>query len=354
MNKGTIAALGSISINIALIFYCLYTQYKEAPKLEAIVKIHERTGALFKVAIFEPAPHPAIDDITSGFKQTLEQGTHPYDFKIFNANGNKTLQRSQAEEIVHGDYNLIFTIGASCTQIIKELTAKKELKTPVVFGAISNPVETGIIASMESSGNNVTGVAEVADYKKQLAALTILKPTTRSVLLVYDPGHGTGLEKDKNEIEQILNSYNIKLQAVPVYNAGELQQKVEGMLSGIDVVLVLMDNTVVSAIDGLIRLCNRYGVTLYASDLNSGLKGAALAFGVTQKDYGVESGKKALAILEQGKEPSSIPSTPLDAFFVTVNESTMEQQNLLLNPTLTFLLQETRFVDGSTQLTTNG
>lgn len=345
MTKSSMIAIASITINFSLLFFCLYTQYKEAPTLGKQQIVKEKTGTAFKVAIFEPAPHPAIDEISNGFKQTLEdQGTHPYDFKIFNANGNKTLQRSQADEIVHGNYDLIFTIGAGCTQIIKELTTKKDMKTPVVFSAVDNPVGMGLVNSLTSSGNHLTGVINTSDYKKQLAILPQLKPSTRSVLLVYDPGHGTGLEKDKNEIEQILSSYNISLQAAPVYNAGEIQQKVEGLMSKSDVVLILTDNTVVSALDGLVRLCNRYGVTLFASDLNSGLKGAALACGVTEAEYGTESGKKALLILEQNQSPTSIPTIPLSSYHLTINTTTMHQQNLILNPTLTFLLQSTKFV----------
>jgi putative ABC transport system substrate-binding protein len=116
------------------------------------------------------------------------------------------------------------------------------------------------------------------------------------------------------------------------------------MLSGVDVVLVLKDNTIVSALDALVRLCNRYGITLYASDLNSGEKGAALAFGVVEKEFGTQAGKKALTMLEQQQQPQEIPITALNEFKVTINTTTMHQQNLLLSPTQLFLLTSTKLL----------
>lgn len=332
-----------------LFFFSTYLYFERETATQQSQHLEEtKSGTPFNIAIFEPAPHPAIDEITTGFKKTLEKnGTKKYAFTVYNANGNKTLLRAQAEEIVHHHYDLIFTIGAGCTQLIKELTTKKHIMTPVVFSAVEDPVTMGIINSLTSSGNNLTGIIERANYREQIAVLTTLKPTTRSILLVYDPSHGTGLEKDRNELERIAATYGISLPSVAIYSTGELQQKVEGLLHNVDVVLVLRDNTIVSALDALVKLCNRYGVTLYVSDLNSGEKGAALAYGFVEQDFGIQSAHKALAILEQQMTPSAIAITSLGGYKALINTSTMQQQNLLINPTLLFLLRATQFTGNS-------
>jgi putative ABC transport system substrate-binding protein len=350
MYKMTIAFITSISITMLAVLFGIYEHYHCRMITQPIAidstsiakKYHDK---LFKIAIFEPALHPAIEEISQSFKSTLEhRGTHPYAFNVYNANGNKTLQRAQAEEIINQNYDLIFTIGASCTKIIKELTTKKQLETPVVFCAVDDPVGMEIISSLQDSQNHLTGVIERPDYQRQLAILAILKPTTRTMLIVYDPTHGTGLEKDRQQIIARAATYGITVQAVPIYNAGELQQKVESQLATVDVVLVLKDNTVVAAIDGLIRLCNRYGVTLYVSDLNSCEKGASLAYGVYEKEYGVESALKALLILEESQASHSIPTTALTSYVVAINEPAALQQKLVIEPTMRFLLQSTRFI----------
>jgi putative ABC transport system substrate-binding protein len=218
MNKSTIIAVTSIMLNVALIFITLYALFEYgSTTINHSQTTLIKSGTPFKIAIFEPIPHPAIEDITRGFKEFLEEhGTRPYTFNTYNANGNKTLQRSQAEEIAQQNYDLVFTIGASCTQLMKELTSKKNIHTPVVFSAVDDPVGMGIVASLTSSKNNMTGVIETADYPQQLAVLAALKPTTRTMLLVYDPTHGTGLDKDKQQLEELAATYGISLKAVAV------------------------------------------------------------------------------------------------------------------------------------------
>ena len=295
-----------------------------------------RNGGLFgdqqagsaRIAIFVPAVHPAMDEIERGFKERVATGDTSIAFDIYNANGNKALLRGQAEEILSHNYDLIFTIGAQCSQVIHELSIKKQLLVPQVFCAVDDPIKIGLVASFASSGNQVTGVIATSLYQQQLDYLVSIKPHTRTVLLVYDPAHGAGLEKNRQEIEQICTRKGIKLQVVEVANAQDIAQRVPGFLSGVDAVLVLTDHTVVAALDNLVTLCNRYHVVLYASDLNSGDKGAALSFGVTEYDYGTLSAQLALQIVVDGVKPAQLPIVAVQKQYLKINTTTMKEQGL--------------------------
>ncbi len=299
------------------------------------ISITQHIVTTYHIAIFEPATHPAIDEIASGFQETLHHHGTNYSFDRYNANGNKTLLRAQAEEIIYGDYDLVFTIGAACTQTMYELTNKKQKQLPIVFSAVDIPVKTGLITSLESSGNNLTGVIEGDKqiiYEQALAALLQIKPNTKNILLVYDPHHGTGLDEDRMILNSILKKHNVNLHVAVINHANEIQQKVQLLLDGNDVVLILADNTVVSGIDSLITLCNRYGITLFASDLNSGDKGAALSFGITQYEFGSKAAKTARQILRKNKQPTDIPTIIIGKMKLKINTSTMFKQGLDLSP----------------------
>jgi putative tryptophan/tyrosine transport system substrate-binding protein len=297
-----------------------------------------------RIAIFEPVIHPAIKDIEEGFITELKRNVE-CDCIVFNANGNKTLLRGQAEEILQNNYDLIFTIGALCTQTIKELCSKRNIQTPVVFSSIDDPIGMGIVKHLESSGNNFTGVIEHSDYKQQLSLLFMLKPSIKNVLLVYDPTHGTGrLQQDKEVVSQLLHEYGATLKVVEVSHANELQQKVTGFLNDVDAVLILKDNTIVSGVDVLIKLCNQYGVTLYASDLNSADKGAALAYGITEQESGIQAAYKAVLILHENKFPTNVPITVVTGQRLNINSKNMVKQKLTIEPKTLLLLQMARLV----------
>ncbi|HEV8053189.1 MAG TPA: ABC transporter substrate-binding protein [Parachlamydiaceae bacterium] len=288
-------------------------------------------SADYHIAIFQPAIHPSLEAIADGFKEGMSKSTSKrIIFHDYNAAGNSTLLRAQADEIVQQNYDLVFTIGAHSSQMVYHVAHKKGDYVPQVFAVVDDPLSIGIVKSLELSGTNVTGVLATRLYQEQIAALLNLKPTIKRVLLVYNPAQGSGLEKDRQAVEQILHEQGLTLQAVEVAHHNEIIEKVPAFLTETDVVLVLMDNTVVSGITSLVALCNRYGVLLYASDLGSGDKGAALSFGADDYHYGTLGAELALTILEKKHDPSSIPLTKVLEQRIKVNTKTMHKQGLSL------------------------
>jgi putative ABC transport system substrate-binding protein len=316
-----IHALLSISLLVSIAGIVYFAKYKTT-----CLK-----NADYRVAIFVPAVHPAMDEIVRGFKETITDASKKcYAFDEYNANGNSTLLRAQADEIIQHNYDLVFTIGAKCAQTIFELSRKRQSLVPQIFSAIDDPLSMGLIASLQAPGGQVTGITATTLYEQQINALLHVKPAVKNVLLVYDPAHGTGLEKNREEFEHILHAKNITLHAIEVAHPNEIAQKVPSFLNGIDVVLMLTDHTVCSGIDSLITLCGRHGITLYASDLNSGDKGAALAFGVREYDYGMLGAQLAKRILEEKESPASIPVSGPQKQYLKINTKTMDKQGLHL------------------------
>lgn len=284
-----------------------------------------------RVAIFAPALHPSMEDIIKGFKTVLSKPDKLCTFTDYNANGNPTLLRGQADEIAHGGYDLIFTVGATCTHTMFELTKKQKSNTPIVFAAVDDPVKMGVVHSLQHPGTNVTGVLSKSQYADQVAALLQVKPTTKNVLLVYNPAGGVAFERDKQELTELFVAHNIMLCAVEVDQAHEISQKVSSHLAGADVVMVLTDHTVVTGIESLVNLCSRYGVTLYTSELNSGHKGAALSFGVQESDYGVLAAELVIKILQDYQRTADISCVMVGKNYLQINTKTMRKQGLDLD-----------------------
>lgn len=322
MNNRTLLLTIALTIGAASIGYYLV---KKQPK--------NKDGQTYRIAIFEPASHPAMDEIAQGFTDTITKNSSAdYTFKRYNANGNQTLLRALAEEIVQQNYDLVMTIGADPSKTMHELTTKKKLSTPIVFDAVSDPIGLGIIASQSSSGNNITGVEEVHDYTDQLNRLLAVKPNTKNILLVYDPVIKAGIHETwAQEVTKIAATMGIAIHYAKVFHTNEISTKVQPLLSNIDVMMIFTDHTTVSGVDSLITLCNRYGITLYASDLNSGDKGAALAYGILQYDLGVDAAELALIILEQHKKPNEVPIISPKTKRLKINTKTMAKQGLTLS-----------------------
>lgn len=254
-----------------------------------------RNSDKVRIAIITPTTHPSLEQMEKGFIQTVSADkSQKYRFDTYNALGNKTLLRSEIEEVFRKDYALVLTIGTSASQMTVEVFSKKASPTPIVFTAVNDPEAFHILGS-----ETVTGVKELVDYRSELAFLKKLKPDLKTVLLVYNPSEA-GLEKDQREVSRILKEMGIALLTVEVFNVNEIQAKVAAFIEKADALLVLKDNCVVSGLSVLVKFAEHYKIPLMASDLDSPDNGAAFAFGVPEIDYGIEAGKKALLILNEG------------------------------------------------------
>lgn len=263
------------------------------------------------IAILTPVTHPSLEQIEKGFKETVE-ASHPgkYRFVTYNAQGNKTLMRGEIEEIAGKEYPLVFTIGTSASQMTTEVFGKKELATPIVFTCVNDPV---------GLSGHVTGVEELVDFEKELDLVLQYKPDIQKILLVLNPME-PGIAKDGEKVREILAGRGIELIRAEVFQTNEFIPKVSPLIGRADALLVLKDNTVVSGLDALIKLCNRHQIPLIASDLDSPDRGATFGYGVHEVEFGIEGAKKALLILENHMAPEEIPVTPISNFIFKVNQ----------------------------------
>lgn len=282
------------------------------------IENEERSDADIKIAIVTPVTHPSLENIARGFIDTLPTS---YRYKIYNAQGNPNLLRSELEDAASKDYDLVLTIGSKATQMGKEVFSKKNSRTPIVFTAVPHPEDLNI------ASKRITGVIESTRFAEQMQLLAMLKPDTKTILLVYDPSQ-TGLSKDRQEVEEILQTLGIKLMAVEVFKTNEIKQKIQPFLSQADVLLILKDNTVITALESLARLCEQYQVVLMTSDLDSPDHGAGLGFGVSEYDFGVEAAKKAQSILSEQELP---PISGVTNFYLKINFAALANQGLILN-----------------------
>lgn len=292
------------------------------------------------IAILLPISHPALDQIKNGFMDTLTN--HPLlncKFRIFNANGNRSLMRAQIEEILEGKFDILFTVGALASQMAKEVTHKKQSTLPIVFAAVANPTKLELVNSLIFSGNNLTGSAAISDYSQEVNLLLKIKPSIKNVLVVYDPSQSSGLSADYAQVHSLFGRRGVTVKAVEIYHPGEIIQKIPALLPHYDVVFIFKDNTIVSAVDVLIKLCKQNNVTLFTNDLDSVDKGAALGFGVHERSFGVDAAKCASEILVDEKRPSEVPIQVTKTFKLRINSKVMNQQNLGLDNDLLSLIQ---------------
>lgn len=283
----------------------------------------EKTITQKRIAILTPISHPSLDEIERGFRNTLfEKKSKLFRIDTFNAHGNKTLMRSEIEEIIRKEYDLVLTIGAVATQMCSEVFFKKNISIPLVFTCVHDSLTLNL-----ANKNHLTGVQELIDLKQELILLQKYCPELKNLLLVFNPLE-PGLEQDRQSLLTLTKEMHWNLITVEIFQTNELMLKTTPFMAKADALLVLKDNQVVSGIDALIKLCNQHRIPLMTSDLDSPKKGAAFGYGVYEVEFGKEAANKAFQILIYRTSPAAIPITPLNEFHFKVNKQAAKQQGV--------------------------
>jgi putative tryptophan/tyrosine transport system substrate-binding protein len=125
------------------------------------------------------------------------------------------------------------------------LAAKAATATiPIVFGVGVDPVELGLVASINRPGGNVTGVSwlNTALIAKRLELLHVLVPTATSIGFIIDPTTPPYSDIQKREAEIAARILGVRLVILNASTPGEVEaafanlvgQRISAILAGSD------------------------------------------------------------------------------------------------------------------------
>lgn len=129
-------------------------------------------GKTYTIGINQLVQHDALDASREGFIEGLkekgfEEGKN-LKINYQNAQGDMAIAKTISDQFVTSNVDLIFAIATSSLQASYNST--KDI--PIVFTAVTDPIDAGVAKSWESSGTNVTGTSDMVSMEKQLELLT--------------------------------------------------------------------------------------------------------------------------------------------------------------------------------------
>src|SRR5271169_1382239 len=116
---------------------------------------------------------------------------------------------------------------------------------PIVFMIASDPVELGLVASLNRPGGNLTGVAYINDEiaPKRLEFLHEFIPTAKSIGMLVNPANPAGAAAQVKELKGAADRLGMRLTVVNASNAIDLEdafatfvrERVEALQLGVDI-----------------------------------------------------------------------------------------------------------------------
>ena len=284
------------------------------------------------VAVTAIVEHPALDSARDGVLDALNEAGYSegknLKWQYQSAQGNTGTAAQIARKFIGDQADAIVTIGTPSAQAAVAGTKR----IPIVFTAVTDPVQGQLTPSWEASGTNVTGVSDVLELGKQMELVKQVVPEAKRIGIVYNPGEANSVAVVE-ALKEILPQYDLTLVEAAAPRSVDVGSAARSLVGKVDVSYTNTDNNVVSAYEALVKVGNDMQIPLIASDTDSVKRGAIAALGVNYHDLGLQTGRIVVRILE-GEKPGDIKPQTSEYIQLFINLAAAEKQGVTLSEDL--------------------
>ncbi|WP_187143778.1 ABC transporter substrate-binding protein [Bacillus tuaregi] len=281
----------------------------------------------YKVGITQYVTHPSLDAATEGFKKALEEEGLAIEYDEQNANADQSNVQNIANNFVGDGVDLIFANATPSAQAA--LNATKDI--PIVFTSVTDAVGAQLVKSMEEPGGNVTGTIDNhPDAIPNTVKFISENFPDKTIGTVYNAGEQNSVAQ-VDTIKESIKELGLKdLVTATVSTSAEVKQAAESLIGKADIIYIITDNTVVSALESVIQVAQDNKLPLFVGELDSVERGGFAAYGFNYEDIGYEAGLLAAQILKGEKEPSELPVQYPQNLKLVINKEAAEKMNIEL------------------------
>ena len=320
MNK----ALTSSTVVVALLIAIL--SFSCEKKSEAIA-VTTGTQNKLKIALVQLSQNPSFTDMQEGFiagMQELGYDSDKVEYLQYDAGGSISTLHHILNSLESQKVDLLVPLVTSVTQA----AVSKELDIPIIFISVTDPVEAGIMASLQSPDKNATGTCNVVPMEELFILAKTLTPHIRSVGILYDPSLPNSVIT-VNRAKQYLGTAGFVVAEAIVTNSSEVQSAARTLATVADAIYVPIDSTILSAISQVVDIALEKGKPVYGSAPSMVTSGALASVSVSEWETGRQTAALAHQYFE-GTPIEQIPAKIVDNFLYTVNGDTAKALNITI------------------------
>jgi putative tryptophan/tyrosine transport system substrate-binding protein len=242
-----------------------------------------------------------------------------------------------AADLVERPVDVIYTTGS----VVSALAAKAATaKIPIVFANGSDPIQHGLVASLNRPGGNVTGINFINSQlgPKRIQLLVQLNPKTAAIAVLVNPKNPNTV--DAKVFEAAGRTIGVKIIVLNASTEPELEKAFgQAVQQRADALLVHVDALFNDHVQQIIGLAQQHALpTMSASPQFSAL-GGLVSYGADTFDLVRQAGIYVGRIL-RGEKPADLPVIQPTRFALRVNLKTAKALGLTIPEPFLLLADE--------------
>jgi putative ABC transport system substrate-binding protein len=279
----------------------------------------------YKIGVTVIVSHPALESDQEGFEKAIAEAGLEAEYDYQNAQGDMANATTIAQKFQNDELDLVHAIATPTSQAAVKVIKNK----PIVYSSVTDPVDAGLVKTMGPSGTNVTGISDAWPIERQIELYHQMVPSAKKWGTIYNAGDANSV-KSISWTRDAMKKFGLELVEVTISNSAEVYTGAQTLVGRVDAIYITSDNTVVSALESVVKVANNKKIPLFGGDTTTVEKGMIAAYGLNYFQVGYSAGKKAVLVLK-GQDPGTVPSGLTENLSLWLNLKAAKDQNVTVS-----------------------
>lgn len=281
------------------------------------------TKKKYTVGICNYVDDASLNQIVDNIKKQLasvaaEKGVE-IGVKYDNCNGDSVVMNQIISNFIVDKVDLMVGVATPVAIAMQAAVETENSDIPVVFSAVSDPLGSKLVESLDAPGGQITGTSDYLNTNAIMDLILLKDPDIKKVGLLYDVGQDSST-KPIADAKAYLEAKGIEVIERTGTTVDEVTLAAKALVSdGVQAVFTPTDNTIMKSELSIYEIFADAKIPHYTGADSFALNGAFLGYGVDYANLGVETANMIIDIMINGKDPATTPVLMFDNGTATIN-----------------------------------
>lgn len=289
----------------------------------------------YTIGISQFAEHGSLDNCREGFLEGLAEAGIVEGENLTVEYKNAAADMGTVAQISSGfaadEVDLICAIATPSAQAA--YNAAMDVEIPVIFTAVTDPVAAELAAEDGTPVGEVTGTSDKLPVEAQLQMIREILPEAKTIGIIYTTSEANSVSAI-TEYEAKVGDYGFELITKGVTAVSEVGLAAEDLLTQVDCITNLTDNTVVSALATVLDKANAANIPVFGSEIEQVKIGCLAAEGLDYVALGRKTGEMAAKVLKGEAKASELSFELITEAGLYINTKVAENLGITINEEL--------------------
>lgn len=284
----------------------------------------------YTIGIAQFAEHGSLDNCREGFLMGLAEAgivegeNLTIDYQ--NAQTDMGIANQIAQQFVSNNVDLMCAIA---TPVAQACYNAADGNIPTIYTAVTDPVAAMLAGEDGSPVGNATGTSDKLPVENQLKAIRAIMPEAKEIGILYTTSE-VNSESAIAEYQALAPEYGFEIVTSGISTTADIPMALDSLLSQVDVMTNLTDNTVVSALSLVLDKANAANIPVFGSEIEQVKLGCVASEGLDYIALGKRTGAMAAKVLKGEATCQDLPYEVISESSLYVNYEAMEALGLTL------------------------